>query len=516
MIGIISRVQILIQFFLISMFTSSFVFAGTDAFLLKEKVVDASEVPFGYSILSESICISSDGTRIGYAATKKLKISLVINNDKYFDFSAINKGFPLFSPDSKHFIAIMKKIGWVLVVDGKQSASYDAVGQVLFSPDSKRLAYVVQQNKMQHVILNGKKGPGYEGIAKTDGLIFSPDSLKLAYPVFKEGRWLMVIDGKNQSFYDKIGTKVFSPDSKHFVYAALKNDKWVVVFDGRESPFYDAVNIIDFSPNGRQLVYTFVKDGQHYVCMVPIDAIDEKTKEVFMDKNAKGPYDWIEFLGFSPDASRFAFTALKDDSWFSVIDGKKDPKYDQIVYLNFSSDSKRVAYAAKNKDKWRWVIDGDTGREYDMVGDMIFSPDSKKTAFMAMKSKAWHMVIDGQEGKGYLQIGPPVFSPDSKYLAYMAVKDAKMIMVINEKQGKSYDAVGGISYFSPDSKHHAYMAKKDNMWLVVVDEKEGAEKFDGFLKQTRLVFNSPNSFHALALRSYSPEFVRLEVEIDKH
>jgi len=64
---------------------------------------------------------------------------------------------------------------------------------------------------------------------------------------------------------------------------------------------------------------------------------------------------------------------------------------------------------------------------------------------------------------------------------------------------------------SPDSKHFAYGAERGDKVFVVVDGEEG-KGYDGFLRGSKLVFDSPNSFHGLARRGI--EIFRVEVEIE--
>jgi len=105
-----------------------------------------------------------------------------------------------------------------------------------------------------------------------------------------------------------------------------------------------------------------------------------------------------------------------------------------------------------------------------------------------------------------------VVSPDSKHLAYVAVRGEKQFVVVDGEEGKEYDGIGaGTLIFSPDSKHLAYGAERGEKWLVVVDGKEGKE-YDGFLRGSKLVFDSPKSFHTLEWRGI--EFFRVEVEIE--
>jgi hypothetical protein len=63
---------------------------------------------------------------------------------------------------------------------------------------------------------------------------------------------------------------------------------------------------------------------------------------------------------------------------------------------------------------------------------------------------------------------------------------------------------------SPNSKRVAYAARRGGKGFVVVDGVEGKE-YDGFMKGSRLIFDSPSQFHTLALSGN--EFLRVEVEI---
>ncbi len=55
---------------------------------------------------------------------------------------------------------------------------------------------------------------------------------------------------------------------------------------------------------------------------------------------------------------------------------------------------------------------------------------------------------------------------------------------------------------SPDSKRVAYAAGVDDKWFVVVDGEEGKE-YDGFVGGGRIIFDSPDSLHHLALKGSS-------------
>jgi hypothetical protein len=128
----------------------------------------------------------------------------------------------------------------------------------------------------------------------------------------------------------------------------------------------------------------------------------------------------------------------------------------------------------------------------------VFSPNSKRLAFAAKKDQRWCVVVDGVDGKDYSSCYVPVFSSDSKRVAYAATEGHKQLMVIDEQEQKQYDSIALGYSFSPDSKRFAYPAKENNTWVVVLDSKE-SKRYDVIL--SKIVFESPNTFHYLAVKN---------------
>ena len=67
---------------------------------------------------------------------------------------------------------------WFAVVDGEEKKAYDGIGtaSLIFSSDSKRVAYVAGVGKGQLVVVDGREEAKYDAIG-VGTLIFSPDSL---------------------------------------------------------------------------------------------------------------------------------------------------------------------------------------------------------------------------------------------------------------------------------------------------------------------------------------------------
>ena len=66
----------------------------------------------------------------------------------------------------------------VVVVDDQQVKSYDAVGTITFSPDSKRVAYGAKVGEQWVVVVDSQEGKPYEALIKGGKVVFaSPERL---------------------------------------------------------------------------------------------------------------------------------------------------------------------------------------------------------------------------------------------------------------------------------------------------------------------------------------------------
>ena len=72
------------------------------------------------------------------------------------------------------------------------------------SPDGQRLAIVSAEGQRQRVVVDGRYGRWYAGIAR-GSIVFSPDSRRLAYVATQGGKSRVVVDGVDGKPYDTIG-----------------------------------------------------------------------------------------------------------------------------------------------------------------------------------------------------------------------------------------------------------------------------------------------------------------------
>jgi hypothetical protein len=214
---------------------------------------------------------SPDGKRFAYTARRGQQWFLVEDGQPEVPIEGICDHCLAFSPDSRRLAYAVAKADRraYLVVDGKAGPVHDGIGgslppgvaadrasmqtayglgyasSVLYSPDSRRVAYLAHSGRMKRVVVDGKPDD-VEMEFLVSGLVFSDDSKRLAYggrgfnPLFVD-KCFLVVDGKRGADYDALGYFGFSHDGKHIAFTAKKGDKMVVVVDGKERAEYNSV-----------------------------------------------------------------------------------------------------------------------------------------------------------------------------------------------------------------------------------------------------------------------------------
>ena len=421
-----------------------------------------------------------------------------------------------FSPDGKRVaFMVYKDQKQHVVLDGTPEEAYDAVYALTFSPDSRRFAYVAREGAFYFVVLDGAEGKRYLGSSRPSSPTepdpssvsvpaFSPDSRHLAYVAKVDDGYCAVVDGVEGKPYEWIGYDtrsgisgiVFSLDSSRVAFVAGNpylpdTHQEFAVIDGVEGKPYDSVFGLVFSPDSKRVAYVAsVGDRRSAV----IDGVEK-------------PHDGVLEVVFSPNSKRVGYRAGAPGDYYMVIDGVRGKSYERVYGPVFSPDSRRVAYVAERKGKWFAVVDGREGKLYDRVtGPLVFSPDSRRFGYVAIDGDKQFVVMDGAEGIRYENIRTFSFSPDSRRFAYIAYDLRAFFVVVDGVEGKGYNIVQEQLIFSPDSRRLAYVATDGQGNVVVVDGVEG-KQYDHILTrlrlpdgniQTSLVFDSPSSLHYLA------------------
>src|SRR5262249_11605562 len=123
------------------------------------------------------------------------------------------------------------------VVDGGVGPAYDDIGPLVFSPDGRRMAYRVKQEKVCGVVVDGREmwRPGDRGLGDP---IFSPDSRRVAYLAADGSTIRAIVDGMEGKRYESLEALAFSPDSRHLALGARIRKKWHLVVDDEQGPEY--------------------------------------------------------------------------------------------------------------------------------------------------------------------------------------------------------------------------------------------------------------------------------------
>ncbi len=316
----------------------------------------------------------------------------------------------------------------------------------------------------------------------------TPRGYRVAWIESRGGRAVVVVDGRAGQIYDRIkknldlfGSDIqFSPDGNRTAYVAIRGGKMVAVIDGEPELEYDEIpDIPRFSPDSRHVFYKVYKVG-------------DETKQFYVVNGKAGPMydslDYLDYLVFSADGSRMAYSARKGDKWFMMVDGRPGPEFDEVSHAQFSPDGRRLAYFAVKEEKSRVIIDGQSESVFDYVdrGSVVFSPDSRRLAYVAMNDDKARVVVDGKPGPEFDEIrsdrlahvigeDPDIlFSPDSKRVAYRARKGVKECVVMDGQVGPEYDHVGP-PRFSSDSKQSVYFAQKYYYDILVINGRPTPE-----------------------------------------
>lgn len=186
-------------------------------------------------IFSRTLKASPDGRRIVYVSHNELQNAFYVNvNDQQHPPYPVIMPTIVFSPDSKSvaYVAGVSKGGerdLFVVKNGKIiSKNYSDKDMsrlgVIFSLDSKNIAYSVRENELWKVKIYGSEieYPAYDGIlGKT--LQFTPGSQHLIYGagIEMENKYFLVIDGIPQKVYSGIGNIVAVGD--HIAYFVEDN-----------------------------------------------------------------------------------------------------------------------------------------------------------------------------------------------------------------------------------------------------------------------------------------------------
>ena len=401
---------------------------------LETKEVQLAEL--GDGTIPQSVTVSSDCKRVAFVNRDETGSWVVVDGVASKKYKAVSPPL-LFSPDGERlaYVAALEPGKSLVVVNGQEWPAVERLAsenglRLLFSPNSKHLAFVCGRQERNCVMLDGVFGQGYLNLRS---LKFSSDGERLAYvAVPRAGKEMLVVDGTAGAEYEQVLGTVFSTDGKHVAYVGTRGDKRMAVLDGKEQKPYPYIaftgsvepgresetvaKALFFSPDGNRLVY-FAGTPDRW-------------------RLVEGKSEGEEFHSggapvFSPDSHNLAFRANRDERPFIVVNGAAQALEGKAlnVGLEYSPDGKRLAHiVVAANGRMRMVVDGVAGAEWEGIsadaaeeGEKFwFSPDSQHMAYVAERGFKWFLVGDGVEGQPYHGLAAIRFSPNSKHLACLA------------------------------------------------------------------------------------------------
>jgi hypothetical protein len=373
----------------------------------------------------QSLTWSPDSRHFGYSACWGGHSRLTVDgHEESFEISGL-KDFPrpYFSPDGSR-LAYRGRAAQrcFAVIDGKpHGGRYDGIGQFVFSPDSRRIAFVAHRGDRRCIVLDGTERKEYEAI---EPLVFSPDSTRLAFAA------MWASDSFKPEKVQKRGER-----GKHIVQLPTRERRSGMVVhekSGKSNTLGLSLGWMGapvFSPDSRRLAYT-----RSYV--IPADRAKPTTEwmrrrsRVVVDGREEKEYPSVDQLVFSPDSKHLAYRANEDlfplqTDYVVVKDGVEGKHYPGLEFLQFSPDSKHLTYVASSRQMavgtGQFVFsgsdafivqDGQEGKHYERIDSLVYSPDSRHLVYRAVDLNSgvyqWRIVVDGVEGKVYLSSVPPV------------------------------------------------------------------------------------------------------------
>jgi WD40 repeat protein len=394
----------------------------------------------------------------------------------------------------------------------------------VISPDGRHVAYFGANNTL---VVDGavQSRPNGSPAPPPHSLVWSPDSKHLAYTIRRDGKYIVVLDGIEGKPYARYDTyllpspanysgfyylPVFSPDGQHLAYAAQPEDGYCVVLDGVEGKHHEGAvypKTITFSPDSQHLAYTtniwIVLDGKEIAPGSGESQLifsPDSQRLGYLDYGLTEPpnpmgnigYD-IQYPVFSPDSQHFASWVRRYNlsgglgynvhfGNFIVLDGVDHNIADVLGVSSmfgqgffFTYDSQHLAVFTRDG----YLVDGKEVVHFDPPAEVnehtpVLSADGKRVAYLtyrkdeSMSKGMYSIVVDGKQGKEYdIGVWFPVFSPDSQHVAYVVSEygGKRSFVVVDGIEGRVYDLVSTPVFESPN--HLRYNAKKgDSLYLV--------------------------------------------------
>ncbi|MCD6371405.1 MAG: PD40 domain-containing protein [Candidatus Aenigmarchaeota archaeon] len=272
---------------------------------------------------------SPTSQRFAYEAYFKGESFVVLDGKEQEKYESVDLSGSSFSSDDAHFAYIATRDNkQFLVIDGKEEQAYEYVSNFSFSPNGNH--YVYEATKLEEggiskvIVLDGKEitGPGW-----AENPFFSPDSKRLGYLVRSQDttkfsfEQKIIIDGKTQKYSGRVEQIKLSPDGQHFVYIVWNKEKkeYIVVLDDTKETIFrhpiESFSPIVFSPDSSHFAYFVYPWKSSHDKESPSIYLVIDNKKIIEISSALGS---VGRLNFSANSQYLEWLLITDDEFWWV------------------------------------------------------------------------------------------------------------------------------------------------------------------------------------------------------
>jgi hypothetical protein len=239
-------------------------------------VYEGVEALIGGNSGEVNLRFSPDSKRLAFVARNGAQMFLVVDEKESAGYGRIQNF--RFGPNGRYaFEAFAQQ--WQVVVEGREGPKIQNLANrsLTLSPNGNRFAYAGMRTgtspllaidaELQSIRVSQFQARLAAGVVRPLSFLFSPDSRRLAYVrEAGDGRGgrNVVVDGQAGPTGNLFSLPAFSADSRRFAYAMWSDRRWSIVVDGKatlvDGDLFEVPNGLAFQSDGG-LRYLAVKDG---------------------------------------------------------------------------------------------------------------------------------------------------------------------------------------------------------------------------------------------------------------
>ncbi|MFP4369398.1 MAG: hypothetical protein ACLFR2_07455 [Candidatus Kapaibacterium sp.] len=223
--------------------------------------------------------------------------------------------FPVFSPDSYRWAAFAKLAGQWEIITNDSILKLNATdpGEIVFSPDSRILAYTYFSGNIENVVCGDHK---YEVFNRVPGLYVGHGGYRVAFMGMRGEDYILNINGKETTLYDNILPLGFWKDGK-MMYAAQNGITWQL-YKGDEpvSQTYSRITEARINLNGTVAAFIGeLSSGNKEVVIISDEYYEPLTGRAYDDAWNLVLHPYLALAGYNAYWQTYGYTVLNNTEY---------------------------------------------------------------------------------------------------------------------------------------------------------------------------------------------------------